>query len=246
MTIINADAKALEVVCAAYLSQDQVMMNEIINKVDIHSANQEAFKIPRLIAKILAFRIIYGGSAYSFSKDPDFAEISTSEKYWEGIIEKFYDKYKGLAKWHGELLRQAVSTGRIITPTGRVFQYEAKKNFRGELVWPSTTIKNYPVQSIGADLMSIARVSFYKRFKDAKIEGKLVNTVHDSLIVDANKKDLDQISGLFHEVFLDIPNNFERLFKVALNIPLTVEVSFGQNMKELEVWTEKNMKKNII
>lgn len=233
MTIINADAKALEVVCAAYLSQDQVMMNEIINKVDIHSANQEAFKIPRLIAKILAFRIIYGGSAYSFSKDPDFAEISTSEKYWEGIIEKFYDKYKGLEKWHGELLRQVVSTGKIITPTGRVFQYEAKKNYKGELVWPSTTIKNYPVQSIGADLMSIARVSFYKRFKDTGIEGKLVNTVHDSLVCDVPQYEVDRCARIFHDVFADIPANYKRLFGVELNIPLTCEVSIGPNMKNL-------------
>lgn len=233
MTIINADAKALEVVCAAYLSQDQIMMNEIKNKVDIHSANQEAFKIPRLIAKILAFRIIYGGSAYSFSRDPDFAEISTSEKYWEGIIEKFYNKYKGLAKWHGELLRQAVSTGKIITPTGRVFQYETKKNFRGELVWPSTTIKNYPVQSIGADLMSITRVSFYKRFKDANINGKLVNTVHDSIVCDVDEQDIRKVVEIFHEVFRDIPTNYNRLFGTILNIPLTCEVSVGPNMKNL-------------
>jgi DNA polymerase I-like protein with 3'-5' exonuclease and polymerase domains len=54
--IINADAKALEVVCAAYLSRDKVMMDEVRNGIDIHSANQKLFNIPRLIAKILKFR----------------------------------------------------------------------------------------------------------------------------------------------------------------------------------------------
>lgn len=55
--IINADVKGLEIVCAAYLSQDKVMMQEIIDRVDIHSTNQEAFNLPsRLIAKVLKFR----------------------------------------------------------------------------------------------------------------------------------------------------------------------------------------------
>lgn len=55
--IVNSDAKALEINCAAFLSQDSVLLEEIINKVDIHSVNQEVLKLPsRLIAKIFIFR----------------------------------------------------------------------------------------------------------------------------------------------------------------------------------------------
>jgi DNA polymerase-1 len=233
MTIINADAKALEVVCAAYLSQDKIMMQEIIDKVDIHSANQELFNIPRLIAKILKFRIIYGGTEYSFAEDPDFAEISTSPKYWKKVIDKYFEKYPGLASWHGELLRQVVSSGKIITPTGRTFMFEPIRKYNGEWNWPITQIKNFPVQSIGADLMSIARVSFMKRFRDANINGIIVNTVHDSIVCDVDSSEIIKVGLLFHDVFRDIPTNFNRLFGVLFNLPLTCEVSVGNNMKEL-------------
>lgn len=55
--IVQCDVKGLEVVCAAWLSQDKVLYNELNTNVDIHQANQDAFGLPnRLVAKILKFR----------------------------------------------------------------------------------------------------------------------------------------------------------------------------------------------
>lgn len=233
MTIINADAKGLEVVCAAYLSRDKIMMQEIINGVDIHGENQKLFNIPRLIAKVMKFRIIYGGTAYSFASDPDFTDISTSEKYWQKMIDKYYDKYQGLYNWHGELLRLVTTTGQIITPTGRVFKFEPKPNYRRELVWPITQVKNFPVQSFGADMMSIARISFAKRFYKENISGLIVNTVHDSIVCDVEEREVKRVARIFHEVFNDLPINFERIFKIKFDLPMKCEVSVGKNMKEL-------------
>lgn len=232
--IVNCDAKALEWVVGAYLSQDKVAIQEIIDKVDQHTLNQKAFGLPsRLIAKVFVFRLMYGGSAYAYSKDPDFSDVSSSEKYWQKVIDAFYNKYTGLRDWHIKIVQEAMQNGQLVMPTGRVYKFEAKRDFRGELKAPETIIKNYPVQGLGADLMSIARVSFYKRFKDANINGRLVNTVHDSIVVDCPDREKQKVALLFHEVFTDIPTNFKRLFGVEFNIPLTCEVSIGNNMKEL-------------
>jgi len=74
--LLQADASALEIRVAAYLSQDEVLINEIINGVDLHTDNQEKFGLPsRLIAKILNFRILYGGNEFSFANDPDFTSL---------------------------------------------------------------------------------------------------------------------------------------------------------------------------
>ena len=232
--IINADAKGLEVVCAAYLSRDKVMMQEIINGVDIHGENQKLFNIPRLIAKILKFRIIYGGTTYSFANDPDFSEISTSEKYWQKMIDKYYDKYKGLREWHGNLLREVTLTGQIVNPTGRIFKFEPKPNYRGDLVWPITQIKNFPVQSFGADVMAIIRVSFRRRFINEGINGVLVNTVHDSIVADIDKQEVERCNRIFHSVFADFPSNLQRVFGIPFDLPLNAEVSIGSNMKDLK------------
>ena len=232
--IVNCDAKALEWVVGAYLSQDKVAIQEIIDKVDQHSLNQKAFGLPsRLIAKIFVFRLMYGGSAYAYANDPDFSSVSSSQKYWQKVIDAFYNKYTGLRDWHIKIVQEAMQNGQLIMPTGRIYKFEAGRDYKGELKAPETIIKNYPVQGLGADLMSIARVSFTKRFKDANINGIIVNTVHDSIVCDVDSSEINRVGLLFHDVFRDTPINFKRLFGVGFNIPLTCEVSVGNNMKEL-------------
>ena len=88
--LLNADAKALEWVCAAYLSQDKKAIQEIHGEIDQHTDNQTRFGLPsRLIAKTFVFRLIYGGSAYSYANDPNFKEIG-NEAYWQHVIDEFY------------------------------------------------------------------------------------------------------------------------------------------------------------
>ena len=71
--LLNADAKQLEWICAAYLSQDKVAIKEILGQIDQHKDNQKRFGLPsRLIAKTFVFRLIYGGGAYSYANDPNF------------------------------------------------------------------------------------------------------------------------------------------------------------------------------
>ena len=231
--IVNADAKALEWVVGTYLSKDKIAKEEILNQEDQHSKNQKAFGLPsRLIAKKFVFRLMYGGSAYAYANDPDFSETSTSEKFWQRVIDKFYQKYYGFAEWHTSIVKTACETGQLVMPTGRIYTFELVKDYRGDLKAPETTIKNYPVQGLGADVMAIARVSFAKRFHKEKIDGLLVNTVHDSIVCDVAKHEVPRTARLFHEVFRDIPRNFERLFGVPFDLPLLCECSAGPNMKE--------------
>lgn len=229
--IINADAKALEWVAGTFLSQDKTAIKEIWDRVDQHSLNQEAFKLPsRLIAKKFVFRLIYGGTAFSYASDVDFEDVSTSQKFWQKVIDRFYDKYQGWAAWHTRLMQEATTTGKVVMPTGREYSYSI--NQRGD--WPRTTILNYPVQGLGADVMAIIRVAFYKRLKKRGINGLIISSVHDSIVVDAPKESMDEIVALFHEVFNDGPKLFEQWFGVKFNLPLQCEVSVGPNMCDLE------------
>jgi len=229
--LINADASSLEVNCAAFLSQDPVLMDEILNGLDIHSRNQEAFGLPsRLIAKVLVFRLIYGGTEHSFARDPDFTPVSRSKEYWAKVIDKFYSKYRGLAAWHTKIIQEVTVNSELIMPTGRRFSFERTE--RGE--WPVTTIKNYPVQATGADIMTIARVDFARRFWNRGIDGKLISTVHDSIVADVAKKDVDTTIQMMYDVFTDIPKNFKRIFGVEYNMPLGCEIKVGMNLKDLE------------
>lgn len=236
--ILNFDVTGLEVLCAAYLSRDPVLLKELNDKVDIHSMNQQALGLPsgkegRGTAKIFMFRIIYGGMF--FHNDPAFAKVSTSRKFWEKKLELFFEKYKRLKQWHGELLRTVAETGMIVSPTGRTYEYEYKRGWNGDLELPATQIKNYIVQGLGADIMCLLRVDFYRRFKNSGIKGLPVNTVHDSLVLDLEtNEDVDKAKELIYNVLQDIPSNFEKVFGVPFDLEIRGEFEVGKNQYDME------------
>lgn len=232
--LIQCDAAALEIRVAAFLSQDKVLIQEIKDGVDLHTDNQQRFGLPsRLIAKILNFRILYGGNEFSFANDPEFIPISKSKEYWKGVIDEYYKKYRGIAKWHEELIREAVTTGKVVSPTGREYIFT---KFEGKI--RDTQVKNYTVQGTGADIMALARVSFHNRMKKLNYNNcLLVNTVHDSIVldVDENTVDVQKIINTMHEVFDDLPMNFKKMFGVEFNTPMACEVQTGYNWEDMKV-----------
>lgn len=223
--IIEVDASSLEIVCAAYLSQDPVLMKEIWDEVDIHSRNQETLNLPeRVIAKIFVFRLIYGGTAFAYANDPEFNWISRDHRYWQRIIDDFYNKYQTLGLWHNKIVEDVQRISRWISPTGRTYIYSPLQSKYGDFKWPRTTILNYPVQGLGADLMSIARVSAKRRLKDRVL---FVATVHDSIVVDSPNKIVYDVCDVLENVFVDIPKNFKAVFGQEFNLPMKSEVMYG-------------------
>lgn len=233
--LIEADATGLEVVGAAFLSQCPVLMDEINRGIDIHGENQKALGFPdgpegRLKAKIFKFRLIYGGNEFSFANDPDFSTVSKKPAYWRKVIDEYYIKYHGMEKWHAKLVVDVMKTGKYTSPTGRTFNFKASERIDP---YNRPTILNYPVQSLGADIMSVIRVSAATRLK--RIEDVLlVNTVHDSILVDTKKENKEIVCTTFHEVFKDFPRNFKRVFGSDFNLPLTCKIKSGSNWMEMK------------
>jgi DNA polymerase I-like protein with 3'-5' exonuclease and polymerase domains len=228
--LVNADAKGLEVVGAAYLSRDPVLLSEVRDGVDLHARNMEVLKLPeRRIAKFFIFRIIYGGTEDGFASDAMFADVSTDKGYWRELIDEFYRKYSGLKRWHDNLVTEVMSTGVIVVPSGRVFPFKKQWN-----KWPRTQILNYPVQGFSADLMVLARVLFARKLHDSGAVCDLVCTVHDSIVVDCRPDVVGAVVGLVKETWEELPAFFERCFGVALDVPMTVEVQVGPNWKDME------------
>jgi DNA polymerase I-like protein with 3'-5' exonuclease and polymerase domains len=233
--LINADAKALEWLGVVYLSKDKRGYYEIREEIDQHTSNQEDFGLPsRLIAKKFVFRLVYGGSAYAYANDADFTDVSTKEKFWQKVIDKFYLKYSGVREWHESLMEQAMLSGQLVIPTGRVFTFTQEMK-GGQLVWPRTTILNYPVQGFGADLMLLARIQVHQRLKDLKDVGVLpVCTVHDSIVYDAPKEWVDQVVEAMYASWDYLPQAFKRAFGVEFDLPTKVEVQVGNDWKHME------------
>jgi DNA polymerase I-like protein with 3'-5' exonuclease and polymerase domains len=217
------------------------MMDEIIAEKDLHTDNQTRLGLPsRGIAKIFVFRLIYGGSAYSYAMDPDFAECRMNEKQWQKVIDAYYEKYPDLKRWHTKIVQDVTLTGKLVMPTGREYHFQPQMR-RGTMEWPRTTILNYPVQGLGADLMALARVALRTRLQARKWPNVLlVNTIHDSIVIDAPDKYTDLLARLMLDVFEAVPRNFERVFEVPFNLPMKAEIQFGRNLKDTIKWEDKN------
>ena len=226
--LISFDIKGLEVLCAAHIFQDQVLLTEIRNKVNIHSVNQAKFNFPdRLTAKRFKFKMIYGGTAFGFANDSDFLELKFNERKWQSIIDEYYNKYQGIRTGHVNLIRGVLSKGYYESLTGRTYDFKELLKYKEGYYIPK--IKNYPVQGLGADIVMIARISLFNRMKQVKCKSLLVNTIHDSIVVDSPDEEINATEGNFcivkcvEGVFRDLPLNLNKSFNLNWDLPIEVE-----------------------
>lgn len=159
--------------------------------------------------------------------------VSTSPKFWDDVGVKFYKKYNGLDTWHKQLAEIVMRREPLITPFGREFLIN-NRDKNGEIFVPWTVLTNYPVQGTAADIMSIARVSFSNRFKKRGFKGKIIQTVHDSLVSDLPTEEVEEVTNLYYQVFDDLQKNIKKLFDYDWTVPLACEVKVGKNMLEME------------
>jgi DNA polymerase-1 len=243
--ILECDISKAEWVGVAVLCRDSVMMREIHEGVDPHTENAKNFfgakfdkngdpltkkdSELRTVAKIMTFRLIYGGSAYSFYMDQKMPNYSL--KKWEQIVAEFYAKYKGLAAWQSENVRKVWrQQGELRNPTGRIFRF-----FRGPKGYRPQQIKNFPVQAFAtADVMPLSMTIIYKRFKKAGFKSIMIGQVHDSLIFDVYKEEMKVIAAMCKDVFEHIPEYIEQLWpEIKFDLPMTGDADYGKSWGDL-------------
>jgi len=224
-----------------YLSQDKTGITEILEGRDFHSDNQKLYGFPagpegRDLAKTFIYRAIYRGPAYAYANDPRFACVSKSEKFWQSVIDATYEKYHGLTETHTKWIQEVNATGKLKTITGRV--YEFQKRGKGG-AYSEFDISNWPVQGLGATLVAIARVSALHRYQTFHLRDRMLftNTVHDSIVVDADVKEgsqeLHDVCVFLEDCFSDSGKNFERLFGVKCNVPFAGESKYGHSWADM-------------
>lgn len=238
-------------------------MEEIANNYSPHDDNQKRFGLPtRTIAKVFLYRAIFAdcfgkrgnaGAAYAYANDADFAVASTSVSFWEQVLDRFFEKYSGVYQNSISLIKSATTDGRILSPSGRVYQYSPVRKFNGDMDWPRTQILNHIVQGLGADFVMEARLIFWHRLKQKGYlkTGKVFvnNTVHDSIETDvANEPELCyNIAMELRKAFQDIPRAFQKHYGTEINVPMDGEVKLGWTMfdKDMKVFNPETFEKDF-
>ena len=221
--IMEADFAQLEFRVAAFLSQDKTAIDEVTTGFDVHSYTAQVItdagqNMSRQEAKAHTFAPLYGASG--------FGRTPAEAAYYE----QFTKKYSGIGKWHKELAREALATGKIKTPSGREFSFPDVTRRANGTVTFFTQIKNFPVQSFAtADIVPISLIYIDKLLGANQMQSCIVNTVHDSIVIDVHPNEKDKVLRIItaaNDRLLAIVN---KKWKLDFNVPLLLEAKIGPN-----------------
>ena len=219
--ILEADFAQLEFRAAAYLSQDEVAINEVTTGFDVHSYTSKVITdagqpTSRQDAKAHTFAPLYGATGFGRTK-------AEAEYY-----KHFTEKYEGIKSWHGRLATEAINTGMITTPAGRQFSFPDIRRLPNGKVTNFTQIKNYPVQSFAtADIVPLVLMCMESMLSTHK--SCIVNSVHDSVVVDIHPTEIQQVMYVIKKLNTDLKSIIENQFNIQFNVPLLLEAKIGDN-----------------
>jgi len=221
--IMEADFAQLEFRVAAFLSQDEVAIQEVSTGFDVHSYTAKVIsdagqKISRQEAKAHTFAPLYGASG--------FGRTRAEAAYYA----QFTQKYSGIARWHKELAREVLTTGKVTIPSGREFAFPDVQRRRNGGVTFFTQIKNYPVQSFAtADIVPISMLYIDKLLETNSMQSCVVNTVHDSIVIDIHPDETDRVIKIIKLTNDNLVNIFNKRWNIDFNVPLLLEAKIGPN-----------------
>ena len=226
--IMAADYSQIELRIIASLCEEQNMINAFKNNEDIHASTASAvFNVPinqvtkeqRSNAKVVNFGIIYGVSAFGLSN-----QTSLNRKESKELIEKYYEKYPKLKQYINNQISFARENGYVETLLGRR-RYLRDINSRNSFVRSAAERNaiNAPVQGSAADIIKIAMINIEKKLRNEGYNSKMLLQVHDELVFDVFKPELNDIIKL-------VKNQMEKAYEIK--VPLTVDVNYGLNWLE--------------
>tara|TARA_B100000242_G_C43053776_1_gene492577 strand:- start:457 stop:3078 length:2622 start_codon:yes stop_codon:yes gene_type:complete len=226
--LVSADYSQIELRVIASLSNDDDMLKAFKNNEDIHkSTASKVFNIDlenvtneqRSHAKVVNFGIIYGVSAFGLSNQTDLSRSESKE-----IIDNYYKSYPKLKEFTSNQIEFARSNGYVKTLLGRK-RYLNDINSRNAIIRSSAERNaiNSPVQGTAADIIKLAMIKIDDELEKLKLKSKLILQVHDELIFDCPKGEVDIIKDMIQE---KMQNAYQ------LNVPLKVDVGEGYNWLE--------------
>ncbi len=222
---LDADYSQIELRILAHMAEDETLINAFKQKQDIHRLTaSQVFHVPfddvtdlqRRNAKAVNFGIIYGIGAFSLSQD---LEISIQEA--DAYMQAYFAQYPKIKNYLQHMVNVAKEKGYAQTICHRRRAMpELKSSHFQKRAFGERVAMNMPIQGSAADIIKIAMIQVHKALQDGGYRSRLVLQVHDELLIEAHKGELDAVKQILKE-------NMEQA--IALSVPLDVDVNQGEN-----------------
>jgi len=230
--LLSVDYSQIELRIVAHMAQDEGMLAAFRADEDIHATTAGAIygvspeavtKEMRRHAKAINFGLIYGMSAFGLTRSTD---LTLSEA--ETFVKTYFTKFPGVKQYLDGIKKQAASQGYVETLLGRKRYFPAlqsKQNVQIKNREEREAI-NAPIQGTAADIMKIAMLHIPDALKKAKLNGKMLLQVHDELVLECPKEELEKSAKVVQETMANA---------YVLDIPLSTEARYGENWGEMKV-----------
>ncbi len=226
--LVDADYSQIELRLLAHFSGCKELIEAYCNGKDIHATTaSQVFGVPlaevsssqRREAKAVNFGIIYGISAFGLATD-----LNITAKKAQTYIDKYFETYSDVKEYMQKNVDKASKDGSITTLLGRrrVIN-EIRATNRNVRMFGERAAMNMPLQGSSADIIKIAMINVAKKLKEQGYKARLVLQVHDELVIDCPKEEVDAVATLLKT---------EMENAVSLSVPLTVDIGIGQNWHE--------------
>lgn len=224
--IFSCDYSQVELRVLAHVSGDEHMQEAFKSGYDIHAhtamkifhldSPDEVTPLMRRHAKAVNFGIVYGISDYGLSKN-----LGISRKQAKTFIENYFEQYPQIKDYMDEAIKKARENGyaETIMHRRRYLPDIHSKNFNVRSFAERTAI-NSPIQGSAADIIKIAMINMQKKLDELHLKTKMVLQVHDELIFDVPKEELDTIKKIVPDVMQSA---------VKLDVPLIADSNWGHN-----------------
>ena len=225
---LDADYSQIELRVLAHMSGDEKLIQAYREAQDIHRLTaSQVFHVPfdevtplqRRNAKAVNFGIVYGISSFGLSQD-----LSITRKEAAAYIEKYFETYPKIKGFLDGLVENAKEKGYVSTMLGRRRPVpELKSSNFMQRSFGERVAMNSPIQGSAADIIKIAMNRVYERMKQEGLESRLVLQVHDELLIETKKEEIETFSKILEE---------EMKGAAHLSVELEIDMHEGENWYE--------------
>lgn len=226
--ILSADYSQIELRVLAHISQDENLINAFKKHSDIHTITaSEVFGVPidevtstmRGNAKAVNFGIVYGIGDFSLAQDLNITKAE-AKKY----IDNYLERYPKVKEYMDNVINEAENKQYVTTILNR-------RRFIPEISASNKILKalgkrlamNAPIQGSAADIIKLAMVNVYEELTKRSLKSKLILQVHDELILNVYKDELDEVTTLVKKEMEEV---------LDLSVPLEVDINIGETWYE--------------
>ena len=227
-TLLAVDYSQIELRIVASIAEDKGMIEAFNNGMDIHTATaskvfgvsiEDVTKEQRYKAKSVNFGLIYGQGAFGLAQN---LKISRTEA--KDLIDAYFEQFSGVKKYMDDTINFCRENGFVKTIMGRKrFIPDINSNNQTVVGFAERNAINATIQGSAADMIKLAMINIHRRLSIIDTKAKMILQVHDELLFDVPKEELDKIRSIIkHEMEIAMP----------LKVPVIAEAGNGDNWLE--------------